>query len=406
MPVPFPITFFQQSAPPGYGIWIADDTTTQGNWVGNYGSDGWRMAQYLCPDNDTNHEDWEDSSNLPGYVSGMSTDLLIQAGAGINVLDSSSSTDARKLTRFSPFANSLAGSWNTWSGNPSTFYWEMTVTGTKQVAIYLLSYDEPTYRDIGVTVLDSEDNVLAAERRYSATTYYDGVWALYEVSGYVKFLFTHYGEGFTNASVSAFMFDPEDTGTPAIGTTAEYVSTDDTTQGNWVGNYGADGYCLAQYDAPDNTFGGGDISNWESYADLPAYVTEFTLTAAQVYVWDTTSVGSDARYLTRPNSGGGTNDIAAVWYLSTTLEITIDVGTTVCDIAIYMMSQDSNSRNQTITIYNADTNAALTSGENFSGSALGQGEWAIYTISGKVRIEVENFAGGLNAIVNAIMFDS
>ena len=121
------------------------------------------------------------------------------------------------------------------------------------------------------------------------------------------------------------------TATDSAGNTSEFskdlqvqagttvAKKDTTTQGNWQGVYGTQGYDIVS-----------------GAASLPAYAT-VTPAGASTYTWTTTS--SDPRALQTP---GSSNRIAACWYAATSF--TIDVNLTdgqTHDIALYLLDWDN-----------------------------------------------------------------
>ena len=85
--------------------------------------------------------------------------------------------------------------------------------------------------------------------------------------------------------------------------TASFLEQDATTQGSWIGTYGAQGY---------------DIVSGPS--SLPAGDT-VTPSGQSTYTWTTTS--SDPRALQVP---GSSNRVAAVWYSATSFTVDVNLG--------------------------------------------------------------------------------
>ena len=117
-----------------------------------------------------------------------------------------------------------------------------------------------------------------------------------------------------NAVLSGLFFDPPSARRHATPTATAIASSrqDTTTQGNWIGAYGSQGYDI--------------IGNAASY---PAYAT-VTPAGQSTYTWaaSTTDPG--------PENAGGTGRIAAGWYAGTSF--TVDVNLTdgqAHDLALY-----------------------------------------------------------------------
>ena len=163
---------------------------------------------------------------------------------------------------------------------------------------------------------------------------------------------------------------------------ATFVKTDTTTQGNWIGTYGADGYDLV----------GGPSS-------VPSYVTSLTASRNSTYVWsaDTT----DVRGLENPSSPSpSTNRIAAAWYSSTSFTVTIGLTGGPHDIALYAVDWDKGGRREKITISDAATGSVM---DTETLSSFSGGVYEVWTISGHVKITITNLAGP-NAVLSGLFF--
>ncbi|MGA2720108.1 MAG: hypothetical protein ABSF78_14200, partial [Candidatus Acidiferrales bacterium] len=130
---------------------------------------------------------------------------------------------------------------------------------------------------------------------------------------------------------------------PAAASTATFLRTDNTTQGNWHGVYGADGYSVA-----------GDSQSLPSYA-------AFTPVNQDNHIWNNAGP-TETRDL---ETGGGTGRIAAAWYVdhfsnppNFNLNVNITDGNTH-QFALYALDWDSGGRIETIQITDANTNAVL-----------------------------------------------
>jgi hypothetical protein len=77
----------------------------------------------------------------------------------------------------------------------------------------------------------------------------------------------------------------------SAGSSAHFIKTDTTTQGNWKGTYGAEGYQIV-----------GDSVSYPSYAQVTAGMSTFT--------WEASS--SSVRALQKASSS--TERIASCWY--------------------------------------------------------------------------------------------
>ena len=156
---------------------------------------------------------------------------------------------------------------------------------------------------------------------------------------------------------------------------------DATTQGSWVGAYGADGYSL---------FGDGVNAN-PSYAQVSA-----ANQISSAWSFNTT----DPRALLASKTS--TNRVASCYYSPTSF--TLDVNLTdgaAHRLSLYMVDYDNMGRSQTVQIADAATGAVLDtrSVTNFTG-----GQYLSWNVSGHVKITI-SLAGGNNALANGLFFD-
>jgi F5/8 type C domain len=169
---------------------------------------------------------------------------------------------------------------------------------------------------------------------------------------------------------------------PTITNTATFVRTDTTTQGNWKGNYGAEGYNIIN-----------DAVSYPAYAQVSA-------SGNLLAMWNAST--SDVRALQKTAST--TDRLAACWYQSSyfTIDVNITDGQTH-QVALYNLDWDgNNARSQNIDIVDATTNAAL---DSRSVSSFSSGKYLVWKVSGHVLIHVTR-TGIWNSVVSGIFFDS
>jgi subtilisin family serine protease len=168
---------------------------------------------------------------------------------------------------------------------------------------------------------------------------------------------------------------------PAVSSSATLLKRDTTTEGNWIGVYGSQGYNI--------------IGNATSY---PSYAT-VTTTGALSYTWAPST--TDPRALQYPI---GTGRIAATWYSSTSFTINVNLtdGQTH-DLTLYALDWDgNNTRSEQIQITSAATGAVL---ETEKVSAFSQGVYLQWAVTGNVVIKVSKL-GGANAVLSGLFFDT
>ena len=162
---------------------VKTDTTTQGNWRTAYGSEGYNVAGDLMLN--------------PAYVAPSIT--------GNNFWVWNNSTpDVRAVQKASNPSDRIAGTW--YSGNSYLIDLNITDTLQHQVALYCLDWDSSSRRQ-KIDVLDVNNNVLNTQALTSS--FYGGVYLVWNVSGHVKFRVS-WMAGY-NAVVSGLFF-----GGPAV----------------------------------------------------------------------------------------------------------------------------------------------------------------------------------------------
>ncbi|HEV2764469.1 MAG TPA: hypothetical protein VGV38_15930, partial [Pyrinomonadaceae bacterium] len=249
-----------------------------------------------------------------------------------------------------------------------------------QLALYFLDW-EGVGRAVRLEVSDASTGALLDARDLSE--YAQGKYAVWNVRGRVRVRVVNTGA--SNAVVSGVFFSPVSstppptpTPTPTPGdTSAAFVRTDSTTQGNWPGVYGADGREIVN-----------DSINYPAYAQV-------TTSGALAYTWlDSTT---ESRALQRANGGR----IASTWYNWS--EFSLDVNITdgqEHQIALYFLDWEGVGRAARVEISDASTGALLDS-RNVSEYA--QGKYAVWNVRGRVRVRVVN-TGASNAVLSGVFF--
>ena len=140
----------------------------------------------------------------------------------------------------------------------------------------------------------------------------------------------------------------------------EFLKQDATTQGSWIGTYGAQGYDIVS----------GPTS-------LPAGDT-VTPSGQSTYTWTTTS--SDPRALQVP---GSSNRVAAVWYSATsfTVDVNLADGQTH-DLELYFVDWDNKGRGEQVQISDAGTGKVL---DTETISSFTSGVYLDWKVSGNLR---------------------
>ncbi len=321
---------------------LRNDSTSQGNWKGMYGSDGYSLVG--------------DATQNPGYVTPVSN--------GPQFTWSPSTVDLRALQKVSGTDRIAA----TWYGQPSfTIDLNFRDQNTHQVAVYCMDWDSYGPRSQTVEILDENDRVLDTR---SVNSFVGGQYLVWNLKGHVKIRATALRG---NSVIEGIFFGG---GAPTAAATASFVALDSTTQGNWKQKYGADGYSIAA-DATRN----------------PAYVTPAS--SGFQYTWRAST--PDIRALQRE---GGTDRIAATWYGLPSFIIDLPfVDQTPHQVAIYCMDWDSyGPRSQTIEVLDGNGNVLDTR----TLSAFRGGQYLVWNLSGRVKIRAT--ALSTNSVIEGIFF--
>ncbi|HEY3940629.1 MAG TPA: LamG-like jellyroll fold domain-containing protein [Bryobacteraceae bacterium] len=322
------------------------DTSTQGNWKGVYGTDGYIIAN--------------DSNAPPAYVT-------VNASGATSYTWISSTTDPRALLKGASTTDRIESTYY----SASTFSFDVNLTDgqTHQLALYCLDADRGG-RSERISILDAGSNaVLDTE---SVSNFQNGVYAIWNVQGHVTVQVTYTGG--LNAVVSGLFF-----GAGSANQRAAFQQFDNTTEGTWKGVYGLDGYIIAN----------------DSNAP-PAYAVVST-SGASLYTWSAST--SDGRALQKGSST--TDRIASTYYTggSFTFDVNLTDGQTH-RVALYCLDDDSTSRTEKISILDAGTNGVLDA-ENLSN--FHNGVYAVWNLQGHVLIQVTNTSSS-NAVASALFF--
>ena len=268
-------------------------------------------------------------------------------------------------------SNRLAAVW--YSATSFTVDVNLADGQTHDLELYFLDWDNQG-RSEQVQISDAgTGNVLDTETISSFT---NGVYLDWKVSGNLVITITR--EAGPNAVLDGLFLDS--TSSPPPGTTASFLQKDTTTQGNWSGVYGLQGYRIVA----------GPVN-------LPAGDT-VTPSGQSIYTW--TSTTSDPRALQIP---GSSNRLAAVWYSATkfTVDVNLADGQTH-DLELYFLDWDSQGRSEQVQISDAGTGNVL---DTETISSFTNGVYLDWKVSGNLVITITREAGP-NAVLDGLFLDS
>lgn len=174
---------------------------------------------------------------------------------------------------------------------------------------------------------------------------------------------------------------------------ASAATIDTTTQGNWIGVYGSQGYILNDYNGA-----GSDV------AALPSYISGYSYSGStNHYVWDAST--SDTRALKNPANPSGPR-VAATAY-DGNYSVSLNVSHTASfNVSVYGLDWDSTSRDVTLTV--GGSSVDLNNSTPVV-NAYHNGEWVTWSVFnapvGTLPIDI-TYNSGANAVISAITFQA
>ena len=167
------------------------------------------------------------------------------------------------------------------------------------------------------------------------------------------------------------------------GNSGDFLGVDTSTQGNWKGVYGSEGY---------NTF---------EASSYPAYMSVNIGTNAR-YIYATGQT-TDPRAL-QVAASGSTDRISAVWYTNDTMttEVTFTDGASH-RVAFYVMDADHRGRAERIDVIDRSTGEIL---DTRTVDQFDSGQYLSWNVKGSVGFKFTNLPGSLNAVFSGLFIDS
>ena len=169
------------SLPPTTGTvsYVKTDTTTAGSWKGVYGADGYNIIN--------------DTASYPAYVSATPSGNASYTWA-------SSTTDARAMQKGSSASDRVAACW--YSSGSWNIDLRFNDSGTHQVALYLLDWDNYFGRSERVDILDANNTLLDSR---SVSGFVNGEYLVWNLSGHVIVRITNTNAA-SNGVLSGILF--------------------------------------------------------------------------------------------------------------------------------------------------------------------------------------------------------
>jgi len=329
---------------------LATDSVLQGSWIGVYGTDGYNVIG--------------DTVSYPSYVN-----LTISGQSSWSW--TGSTVTASALQKASNPASRIANVW--YSGSTFSIDANFKDSAAHTLALYCVDFDVQGRQQQLQVVDASTGNVLDTR---NISSFVGGVYVVWQLSGHVKVNITRVAG--PNSVVSGVFFGSP---VPIPPGSATFMGTDTTTQGNWKGVYGSDGYNVI-----------GDTVAYPAY--LTPIVTDESITS---WIGSTTDIRG-LQKASNPN-----DRIADIWYSNSTPTFTIDLdfsdGATH-RFAMYCVDWDSTSRQQQIDVIDVATNTVL---DTRTLTSFHGGVYLVWNVSGRVRVRFTHLAG-YNAVVSGLFF--
>ena len=214
---------------------VKQDTTTEGNWIGTYGTQGYDIIGA--------------TASLPSYAT--------VTASGKSNYTWAASTTALPALETAGGTSRIAACW--YSTTSFTVDVDLTDGQVHDLELYFLDYDT-TSRSESVTISNAVTGAVLSTQTVSSFS--SGVYLEWAVSGNV--LITIRKIAGSNAVLSGLFLDAS---AVVQNASAAFVGQDTTTEGNWIGTYGTQGY---------------DIIG--ATASLPSYAT-VTASGKSNYTW-------------------------------------------------------------------------------------------------------------------------
>lgn len=322
------------------------DTVSQGNWQSKYGADGYSIASSV--------------QTLPSYA----------AFAPLNASNWTWAATTADMRGLETVSGRTATTWY----SSSTFSLDINVTDQNlhQVALYAVDWDGRNRSEI-IHIVDANSGTVLDARSISG--FQNGLYLVWTVGGHITVNVTVTGGD--NGVVSGVFFGGQPAATTATPSSAAFLGSDTTSQGNWQSKYGADGYSIA-----------GGKQQSAAYASFAVH---------NDLSWTWAASTSDERALQEPSAPAS----AATWYNQPSFSLNVNMTDGKAhQFALYAVDWDSQGRSETVQIVDANSGAVLNT-QNISN--FSNGIYLVWTVSGHVQVNV-TISTWPNAVVSGVFF--
>ncbi len=328
---------------------LKKDTTTQGNWIGTYGTQGYDVIG--------------DTPSLSPYAT-------VTPSGELTHVWSASSTAPQALQNPGG-SGRIEECW--YSATSFTVNLNLIDGQAHDIELYFLDLQSSPSRVEQIQISDAKTGTVLDTETVSSFT--GGAYLDWKVQGDVVITITH--EAGANAVLSGLFVDPAAT---TSSSSATFLKKDTTTQGNWIGTYGKQGYDVI-----------GDTPSLSPYATV-------TPSGELTHVWSASSTAPQA--LQNP---GGSGRIEECWYSATSFTVNLNlIDGQAHDIELYFLDlQSSPSRVEQIQISDAKTGTVL---DTETVSSFTGGAYLDWKVQGDVVITITHEAGA-NAVLSGLFVD-
>jgi hypothetical protein len=349
---PSSTVYYSPASPPPPGTVVTtasavrQDLNTSGYWKGAYGTDG----GYAYP-----------GGNLtaPDYVT-------LSGSGNYGVTWAASTSDTRGLQKRSGTGH-FAGAWQ----NTNTFelYVRLPEERTNQVSFYFVDFDRQDREQLLELYELGTGTILGRE---VISDFEDGHYSVWNLQGEVGVRIKRLAG--PTAVMSGIFFDP------VGGASASFASSDMTTSGSWIGQYGSEG---------GMTSPGGQVAA-PAYVQISGY-KNYPLT------WSTST--SDPRALQKTSGSGR---FAGAWHGTNEFYMMFQFQDNKAhQVSFYFVDYDRAGREQRLEILDQTTGNRI---EAATISAFENGVWVSYNLKGRVTAKLTRLAGP-NAVLSGVFFD-